>query len=74
MYITSFHYANWQEERHSSAFSLFPVTAANIAAQQRKEYPVPTYFPRKKKEVSEKMIQSTLAEITSKGRYINEHV
>ncbi|MBA2872168.1 hypothetical protein HNQ85_002458 [Anoxybacillus calidus] len=76
MYIISpfndslFQYGNRKSHHDSSPLSLFPVTAANMIAHQRKERP----FSQSKKAHKRAVFDEVLTELTGKGQYINEHV
>jgi hypothetical protein len=84
MYVTSvfyesfFQYGNRQIDYSPSAFALFPVTAANIAAGQQKGHAYAksqkSHALYRKKVVSEEVIESTITELTGKGKFIDEHV
>ncbi|WP_044748637.1 hypothetical protein [Bacillus alveayuensis] len=73
-----FQYGNRQVKYSSSAFALFPVTAVNIVAGQQKgdEYvkSQKSYVFARKKAVSDEAIDETIAKLTGKGQFINEHV
>jgi hypothetical protein len=65
-----FQYGNRQSHHSPSPFSLFPVTTANMIAQQRKEHS----FSSAKKAHKQAVFAEVLTELTGKGQYINEHV
>jgi hypothetical protein len=76
MYIISpfndslFQYGNRQSHHSPSPLSLFPVTAANMIAQQRKEHS----FSQSKKAHKQSVFDEGVTELTGKGQYINEYV
>jgi hypothetical protein len=69
-YDSFFQYGNRQIDYSPSSFALFPVTAAKMIAQQRKEHS----FSPSKKDHNKAAFDEVLIELTGKGQYINEHI